>query len=151
MKKHKILVINGPNLNLLGMREKSIYGEKTLDEINAALSNYAEKNSAEIIFYQSNIEGEIIDFIQKNRDYNGLVINPGAYTHTSIAIRDAIAAVSIPAVEVHISNIHSREDFRKHSYIAPVCIGQISGFGMHSYILGLEAVINYLKERGEIN
>jgi 3-dehydroquinate dehydratase-2 len=151
MKKYKIIVINGPNLNLLGTREKSIYGEKTLDDINSILSKFAENNSAEIIFFQSNIEGEIIDFIQKNKNFHGLVINPGAYTHTSIAIRDAIAAVSIPSVEVHLSNIYSREEFRKHSYIAPVCIGQISGFGIYSYVLGLEAVINFLKERGDIN
>jgi 3-dehydroquinate dehydratase-2 len=151
MKKYKIIVINGPNLNLLGTREKSIYGEKTLDDINSIISQHAEKHSAEILFYQSNIEGEIIDFIQKNRNYNGLVINPGAYTHTSIAIRDAISGVSIPAVEVHISNIHSREEFRKHSFIAPVCIGQISGFGIYSYVLGLEAIINYLKDNGNLN
>ncbi len=151
MKKYKILVINGPNLNLLGTREKSIYGDKTLDDINSILTKYAEDNSSEIISFQSNIEGEIIDFIQKNRTSSGLVINPGAYTHTSIAIRDAISGVSIPSVEVHISNIHSREEFRKHSYIAPVCIGQISGFGIYSYVLGLEALINYLKERGDNN
>ena len=151
MKKYKIIVINGPNLNLLGTREKSIYGDKTLDDINSILTKYAEENLSEIISFQSNIEGEIIDFIQKNRTSSGLVINPGAYTHTSIAIRDAISGVSIPAVEVHISNIHSREEFRKHSYIAPVCIGQISGFGIYSYVLGLEALINYLKERGDKN
>ncbi len=151
MKKYKIIVINGPNLNLLGTREKSIYGDKTLEDINLILTKYAEENSSEIISFQSNIEGEIIDFIQKNRTSDGLLINPGAYTHTSIAIRDAISGISIPAVEVHISNIHSREEFRKHSYIAPVCIGQISGFGIYSYVLGLEALINYLKERGDIN
>jgi 3-dehydroquinate dehydratase-2 len=151
MKNIKIIVINGPNLNLLGTREKSIYGEKTLDEINFQVSEHALKKSAEIIFFQSNIEGEIIDFIQKNRNCNGLVINPGAYTHTSIAIRDAISGVAIPSVEVHISNIHSREEFRKNSYIAPVCIGQISGFGIYSYILGLDAIINYLEEHGDNN
>jgi len=142
-----IIVLNGPNLNLLGTREKEIYGVKTLEEINAALKQFADENNIEIDFFQSNSEGDIIDFIQKNRDADGLLINPGAYTHTSFAIRDAISGVSIPAVEVHLSNIHAREEFRSVSRIAPVCIGQISGFGHHSYTIGLIALIDYLTDR----
>lgn len=141
MSKHKVIVINGPNLNLLGSRETDIYGTVSLDQINNALHDYAAENNIEIAFYQSNSEGDIINVIHENRNSHGLIINPGALTHTSIAIRDAISAVSLPAVEVHLSNIHSREDFRKLSYIAPVCIGQISGFGMNSYLLGLTALI----------
>lgn len=142
----KILVINGPNLNLLGTREPEVYGSLTLDDINRELCNYANELDIEIEFYQSNIEGEIVDKIQWAKgNCAGIVINPAAYTHTSVAIRDAISAVSLPAVEIHISNIHNREDFRKNSFIAPVCIGQISGFGLDSYKLGLLALINKLK------
>lgn len=141
----KILVINGPNLNLLGTREPEIYGSLTLEDINKELSLYANELGVEIEFYQSNIEGEIVNKIQwAKNNCNGIVINPAAYTHTSVAIRDAISAVSLPAVEIHISNIHNREDFRKNSFIAPVCIGQISGFGLDSYKLGLKAIINKL-------
>jgi 3-dehydroquinate dehydratase II len=140
----KILVMHGPNINLLGTREPEIYGSTSFDDINKIIKEFSEQNNIKVEIYQSNSEGEIVNFIQKNRDYNGLVINPAAYTHTSIAISDAIKAVNIPAVEVHLSNIYSREDFRKTSYIAPVCIGQISGFGHYSYILGLNALINYL-------
>jgi len=141
----KILVIHGPNLNLLGTREPEIYGSTTYEDINKIIKEYAENNKIEVEIFQSNSEGDIVNYIQKKKHYNGLVINPAAYTHTSIAIGDAIKAVNIPAVEVHLSNIHSREDFRRTSYIAPVCIGQISGFGHYSYILGINALVNHLK------
>jgi len=142
----KILIVNGPNLNLLGTREPEIYGALTLDDISKTLKEYATSLGIDIEFYQSNIEGEIVNKIQWAKDTcNGIVINPAAYTHTSIAIRDAIAAVNLPTIEVHISNIHNREDFRKNSFIAPVCIGQVSGFGLDSYKLGLEALVAKLK------
>lgn len=146
----KILILNGPNINLLGTREPEIYGSLTLDKINAKLQYYAAAKGIEIETYQSNIEGEIVDKIQSVKDsFDGIVINPAAYTHTSVAIRDAISAVSLPAVEVHISNIHSREEFRKNSLIAPVCIGQISGFGADSYKLGLQGLIDFLNNKVE--
>lgn len=142
----KILVIHGPNLNLLGMREKGIYGEKPLDAINRDIISHGASIGLTVESFQSNSEGEIIDSIQAaSKKYDGVVINPGGYTHTSVAIRDAIAGVSIPFVEVHLSNIHSREEFRKISVTAPVCRGQISGFGGHSYILGLEAMRKILE------
>jgi len=137
----KILIIHGPNLNLLGSRESDIYGIKSLDEINDSLNQLATELGVEIVIEQSNHEGEIVDLIQKSDDYSVLLINPAAYTHTSVAIRDAIAAVKIPAVEVHISNIHRREEFRQKSLIAPVATGQISGFGPDSYLLGLRAAV----------
>jgi 3-dehydroquinate dehydratase-2 len=137
----KILIIHGPNLNLLGTRESEIYGTKSLDEINDSLNNLATELGVEIVIEQSNHEGEIVDFIQKSGDYSAIVINPAAYTHTSIAIRDAVAAVKTPAVEVHLSNIHKREEFRQKSLIAPVATGQISGFGPDSYLLGLRAAV----------
>lgn len=141
----KILIINGPNINLLGTREPEIYGTLTLDKINAELLTFANELGVEIETFQSNIEGEIVDKIQWAKgNCEGIVINPAAYTHTSVAIRDAISAVALPAVEVHISNIHSREEFRKHSFIAPVCIGQIAGFGLDSYKLGLRGLINHI-------
>ena len=144
----KILIINGPNINLLGTREPEIYGNLTLDKINEKLSVYAKDTGIELETFQSNIEGEIVDKIQWARDIcDGIVINPAAYTHTSVAIRDAISAVKLPAVEVHISNIHRREEFRRHSFIAPVCIGQIAGFGFNSYRLGLEAVVDYINSK----
>lgn len=144
----KILIVNGPNINLLGTREPEIYGTLTLDSIVEKLSAYAADIGVEPEFFQSNIEGEIVDKIQWARDFcDGIVINPAAYTHTSVAIRDAISAVKLPAVEVHISNIHQREEFRRHSFIAPVCIGQIAGFGFDSYKLGLEAVVDYIKSK----
>lgn len=146
----KILIINGPNINLLGTREPEIYGSLTLDKINEQLQNYAAAKDIEIETYQSNIEGEIVDKIQSVKDsFDGIVINPAAYTHTSVAIRDAISAVALPAVEVHISNIHSREEFRKNSLIAPVCIGQISGFSADSYRLGLKGLIDFLNNKVE--
>ncbi len=142
----KILVINGPNINLLGTREPEIYGTLTMQKINDELNEYAKELGVDTEFFQSNIEGEIVDKIQSAKnDCHGIVINPAAYTHTSVAIRDAISAVALPAVEVHISNIHAREEFRKNSFIAPVCIGQICGFGADSYKLGLKGLVDSLK------
>lgn len=149
MAKKRILVVNGPNLNLVGTREPDIYGARTLDDAEGLMRTYARDHGIDIDFFQSNLEGEIINFIQKNADADGIVINPAALTHTSIAIRDAIAAVKVPSVEVHLSNIHAREEFRRVSYIAPVCIGQISGFGINSYVLGLEALAGYLNDKGK--
>jgi 3-dehydroquinate dehydratase-2 len=144
----KILVIHGPNLNLLGIREKGIYGTETFDSINDRIRQEAEKLGVQVDIFQSNHEGEIIDKIHAAMGvYGGIVINPGAYTHYSIAIRDAIKAVSIPTVEIHLSNVHAREEFRAKSVIAPVCVGQISGFGGDSYILGLNAIIMKLNAR----
>lgn len=146
----KILIVNGPNINLLGTREPEIYGSLTLDKIEQELLEYASKLNVELKFFQSNIEGEIVDAIQKAKyewDCNAILINPAAYTHTSVAIRDAISAVSLPAVEIHISNIHKREEFRKHSFIAPVCIGQIAGFGLNSYKLGLNALVDNINNK----
>ena len=142
----KILVINGPNLNLLGDREKENYGEVTLESINNDLKSLAEELNTDIDFFQSNTEGEIVDKIQSAKgNFDGIIINPAAYTHTSIALRDALLAVKIPAVEVHLSNIHAREEFRKTSFTAPVCVGQIAGFKKDSYILALRAIVNYLR------
>ena len=143
----KILVIHGPNLNLLGQRETSVYGAATMDDINSNLQKIAKDKGIELVFLQSNHEGDIVDAIGKAKDQGigAIVINPAAYTHTSIAIRDAIAAVTVPAVEVHLSNIYKREDFRHQSMIAPVCQGQVSGFGAQSYELGLFAAIGLLK------
>jgi len=145
----KILIIHGPNLNLLGARETGIYGSKSIDEINNSLSSLAKELGVEIAIKQSNHEGEIVDMIQKSKDYSAIVINPAAYTHTSIAIRDAITAVNIPAVEVHLSNIHQREEFRQKSLIAPVAAGQISGFGPESYMLGLRAAVSIANAKKE--
>jgi 3-dehydroquinate dehydratase II len=143
----KILVIHGPNLNLLGQRETSVYGAATIDDINASLQKIAKEKGVELAVLQSNHEGDIVDAIGKAKDQGvgAIVINPAAYTHTSIAIRDAVAAVTIPTVEVHLSNIYKREDFRHQSMIAPVCQGQVSGFGAQSYELGLVAAIGLLK------
>ena len=136
----KVLVINGPNLNLLGVREKGVYGSETLVDIAMKVNEEAGKLGLETDFVQSNHEGEIIDKIHDARGkYDVIIINPGAYTHYSIAIRDAIKSVEIPAIEVHLSNIHAREEFRSKSVIAPVCAGQISGFGGNSYIAALHA------------
>ncbi len=142
-----ILVLHGPNLNLLGKREPGVYGAITLEEINRGLEQEARSLQAEIAALQSNHEGVLVDSIQGALGtHQGILINPGAYTHTSVAIRDAIAAVNLPAVEVHLSNIHKREEFRHHSYIAPVAIGQICGFGAESYRLGLHALVHYLRQ-----
>lgn len=143
-----ILVIHGPNLNLLGTREADIYGKTTLTQINNDLAKTAKKLGASLECVQSNHEGELIETIQNAKGkYEGLLINPAAFTHTSVALRDAIAAVNIPTVEIHLSNIYKREEFRHHSFIAPVAIGQISGFGPQSYTLGLEALVNNLKTK----
>jgi 3-dehydroquinate dehydratase-2 len=142
----KILIIHGPNLNLLGAREPKVYGKVTLDRINAELKKIAKKEGVAIDCVQTNIEGEIVSLIQKaKKKYSAIVINPGGYTHYSVAIRDAIASVKIPTVEVHLSNIYAREEFRQKSVIAPVAAGQISGFGKNSYILGLRAAIDLIK------
>lgn len=139
----KILFLNGPNLNLLGQREPEKYGRTTLAEIEALVRREAKSRSVEVEFKQSNVEGELVTWIQQAKgSFNAIVINAAAYTHTSIAIRDAIAAVAIPTVEIHLSNVHAREEFRRQSVIAPVCRGQITGFGPNSYVLGLIAVVN---------
>jgi 3-dehydroquinate dehydratase-2 len=145
----KILIIHGPNLNLLGTRETGIYGSKSIDEINTSLNSLAKELGVEVTIKQSNHEGEIVDIIQKSKNYSAIVINPAAYTHTSIAIRDAITAVNIPAVEVHLSNIHQREEFRQRSLIAPVAAGQVSGFGPESYLLGLRAAVSIANAKKE--
>lgn len=141
MFQRKVLVLHGPNLNLLGERETGIYGKDTIENINGELMEKAKELNIECNIYQSNIEGEIIDRLHGARGkYDGVIINAGAYTHYSIAIRDAIASIRIPTVEVHMSNIYAREEFRHHSVIAPVCAGQISGFGKFSYILALQGL-----------
>ncbi len=140
----KIMVINGVNLNLLGVREKNIYGNFSYDELCSYIKNYSEFSDIEFIFSQSNIEGELVNFIQEayHKNYDAIVINPGAYTHTSVAIHDAIKAVSIPTIEVHISNIHAREEFRAKSLSASACLGQITGFGKEGYILAIKKLTN---------
>ena len=144
----KILVVNGPNMNLLGTREPEIYGNFSLEDVNNELVEFSKNidSSIELTFFQSNHEGEIVDKIQSAKDnFDGIIINPAAYTHTSVAIADAIKGVNIPSVEVHLSNIASREDFRKTSYIAPNCLGQITGFKKDGYKLALIGLYNYLK------
>ena len=145
-KMRNILVIHGPNLNLLGEREPEVYGAQTLKDVNREISKYASSKNLNVRFYQSNHEGKIIDCIHKHRRWiDGLVINPGAFTHYSYALRDAISAIGKPTVEVHLSDIHKREDFRKISVIQPVCIKQISGKGIQSYIEGIELLLNQKK------
>lgn len=139
--------MHGPNLNLLGLREPGVYGSSTLDDINRLLLVEAEELEAEVSAFQSNHEGALVDQIHAALgQHQGILINPGAYTHTSIALRDAIAAVALPVVEVHLSNVYRREEFRHHSYIAPVAIGQISGFGAESYRLGLRGLIAHIRQ-----
>ena len=139
----RILFLNGPNLNLLGTREPEIYGSKTLSEVEALVKKRARDLRADIEFRQSNSEAELIDWIQQAKGKCDVIaLNAGAYTHTSLAIRDAIAATAVPTIELHLSNVSAREDFRQKSLIAPVCVGQISGFGVNSYILALYAAVN---------
>lgn len=142
----RILVINGVNMNMLGFRETEKYGTMTLKDLEKDLYAFSFEHGIDLETYQSNIEGEIVEKIHSAKaGVDGIVINAGAYTHTSIAIRDAISAINIPTVEVHMTNIYKREEFRHHSYLAPVCVGQISGFGTNSYKLGIEAIVHYLK------
>lgn len=142
----KVLVINGPNLNLLGEREPDVYGQNSLSSINLEIENHANTLGIDVSFFQSNHEGELIDNIHSARkEFNGIVLNAGAFTHYSYAIRDAISAIEIPVVEVHLSNVHSREEFRNKSVIAPVCVGTISGFGKTSYSIAIEALQKILK------
>lgn len=141
----KILVINGVNMNMLGFRETEKYGTMTLKDLEKDLYAFSFEHGIDLETYQSNIEGEIVEKIHSAKaGVDGIVINAGAYTHTSIAIRDAISAINIPTVEVHMTNIYKREEFRHHSYLVPVCVGQISGFGSNSYKLGIKAIIDYL-------
>jgi len=143
----KIVVIQGPNLNMLGIREQNIYGPMKLEDIHAQMKAFSEQNKNEIEFFQSNLEGEIVDRIQECiGDADGIIINPAAYTHTSIAIRDAIAAVQLPTIEVHLSNIYQREEFRHKSFIAPVCAGQITGMGPFGYHLAMVGMTQMLAE-----
>ncbi len=149
----KIVVIQGPNLNMLGVREQHIYGPMRLEQIHEQMKHFATENGIEVEFFQSNLEGEIVDRIQECLgDAHGIIINPAAYSHTSIAIRDALAAVQIPAIEVHLSNIHAREEFRQKSITAEVCAGVIAGmgpFGYHLAMIGMTQIINEIKAAQE--
>ena len=141
----KLLVLNGPNLNMLGKREPEIYGKNTLNDVQNLVESYCNSIDCSVEFFQSNHEGDLIDKIQQ-AEVDGIVFNAGAYTHTSIALRYAIASVKTPVIEVHISNVHSREEFRHKSMIAPVCLGQICGFGLDSYILAIEGLNRFLSK-----
>ncbi|HIC19921.1 TPA: type II 3-dehydroquinate dehydratase [Candidatus Poribacteria bacterium] len=142
-----ILLVHGPNLNLLGKRQPEIYGTQTLDNINHYLIQVAQKQGVELKTFQSNHEGAIVSEIGDNIDWaDGILINPAAYTHTSVAIRDALSAVTLPVIEIHLSNIYKREGFRHHSYVSPIAVGVISGFGSHSYELALNVMINILQQ-----
>lgn len=143
----RILVLHGPNLNLLGNREQSIYGTTSLDTIDSSLHSLGTELGAELVIRQSNHEGELVTWIQEaRRDYQGIIINPAAYTHTSIAIRDALAAVDLPTVEVHLSNIYRREPFRQHSYVSGVAVAQVAGFGPPGYLLALRGLCEYVAQ-----
>ncbi len=140
-----ILVLHGPNLNLLGTREPEVYGRETLAAIDALIADHAQRLGVQVRCRQSNSEGALIDALHQAQE-QGLVFNPGAFTHYSLALRDAVAAKGLPTVEVHLSNVHARESFRQHSVIAPVCLGQVAGFGSFSYVLGLEALVQHLRD-----
>jgi 3-dehydroquinate dehydratase II len=144
----RVLVLHGPNLNLLGSREEALYGRTSLKEIDAQIADFARKEQIQVESRQSNVEGELVTWIQEARNrFDAIVINPAAYTHTSVAIRDAVAAVALPTIEVHLTNIHAREAFRRRSYIAAVALGQISGFGPTGYLLAMQAVVAHLRAR----
>lgn len=143
----RILVLHGPNLNLLGAREPAIYGTTTMAEIDENLLAAAKQAGAEVVAFQSNHEGALVDRIQEApARFEGILINPGAFTHTSVALRDALAATGLPVVEVHLSNVHAREEFRRHSFVSPIAAGVVCGFGWRSYVLGLEGLLGRLRD-----
>ena len=142
----RILVLHGPNLNMLGLREEDIYGPQSLNEINALLTSWAEKEGVKLEVKQSNHEGELVTWVQEARgQFDAIVVNPAAYTHTSVALRDAVLSAEVPTVEVHLSNIHQREEFRHRSFLAGVALGQICGFGPRSYVLGVQAALDHVR------